>query len=189
MYFRQSDLEYFKVKLTLDGNSIYVTTNSVALIGGRSGVYGYTIDGTATTTKVYTGRITCIMLTISSLSVSRNGTLSISKNDVSLEGITFDKLYFDVGNASTSSVGKFNKKINVIVTTPDGKKVTREYNIAYSVVDRTPPTITLRGDKSVKLIVGSGYADPGVDAMDDGEPITNITIEYYKAGVLSLIHI
>lgn len=183
MYFRQSDLEYFKVKLTLDGNSIYVTTNSVALIGGRSGVYGYTIDGTATTTKVYTGRITCIMLTISSLSVSRNGTLSISKNDVSLEGITFDKLYFDVGNASTSSVGKFNKKINVTITTPDGKKVTREYNITYSVVDRTPPTITLRGDKSVKLIVGSGYADPGVDAMDDGEPITNITIEYYKAGV------
>jgi hypothetical protein len=58
----------------------------------------------------------------------------------------------------------------------DGNGQTASISFSIEVIDVTPPVITLTGDSTITLDMGSGpYSDPGATAIDNGNPNVPVT--------------
>ncbi len=53
--------------------------------------------------------------------------------------------------------------------------LTRKVNVT-TTPDKTPPIITLTGDSTITLEVGTDFADPGFDAFDDRDGIVSVVV-------------
>jgi cytochrome c peroxidase len=84
------------------------------------------------------------------------------------------------GSVNTANVGSYTLSYNV--SDAAGNKaatVTRRVNVILGA-DNTSPSITLLGNKTMSIVQGTSFNDPGADASDDRDG--NITSEITKSG-------
>lgn len=94
----------------------------------------------------------------------------------------------------TDKVERKQQDGKVIYTVSDssGNKTTVERNIVYK--DAVKPTIQLKGDKKITLMVGAKYSEPGFSASDDcdGDITNNVIVEgsvdTEKAGTYTMVY-
>ncbi len=76
------------------------------------------------------------------------------------------------GSVDTKTLGEY--KINYTATDASGNEANATRVV--KVVDTTPPTITLNGDKNISLYVGDSYTEEGASAVDNVDGDINVTI-------------
>ena len=168
---------YDDVGATADGGETVTSTGTVT----TSIVGTYTITYTATDANNNTGTATRTVNVVDNtapiITINGNNAPTIeagtSYTDI---GATADggETVTSTGTVDTDVVGTYD----ITYTATDANNNTGTATRTVTVVDTTPPIITLNGDATLNINVNSTYADPGYSAIDihDGDITSNVLV-------------
>lgn len=175
--------KYDELGATATDETDGVVTVMVAGVVNTSKIGNYEIAYTATdsanNTQTATRTISVIDVTPPILTLNGNSTLTINHSDS----------YIELGaNASDDNDGKLTVKISgtvdtfklgsyeILYSATDSANNSHSIIRTINVIDITPPTITLNGDRELSLTQWDNYVELGVIAIDNVDENVKITI-------------